>query len=406
MTSEQRETDRPFTRSSDLASQALSTVSNLIEELNNREAHLQAILATVPDAMVVIDEGGIIQSFSATAERLFGFAPQEVQGLNVTMLMPEPYRHEHDSYLARYLTTGERRIIGTGRIVVGQRKDGSTFPMELSVGEVLLRGKRQFTGFVRDLSERQEHEHRLHELQAELLHISRLSTMGEMASALAHELNQPLAAVANYLQGSRRLLQNISDECASVIAEALDKAAEQAIRAGEVIQRLRDFVARGETERRIESIKKLIEETGALALVGAKEKSVRVNFQLDPSIDLVFVDKVQIQQVLLNLMRNALEAMENSDRRELVVATTPAGDGMIAVDVADTGCGVSPDIASQLFRPFITTKRQGMGIGLSISRTIIESHEGQITAKANPNGGMIFRFTLRTVTAKESDDGK
>lgn len=406
MTSEQRETDRPFTRSSDLASQALSTVSNLIEELNNREAHLQAILATVPDAMVVIDEGGIIQSFSATAERLFGFAPQEVQGLNVTMLMPEPYRHEHDGYLARYLTTGERRIIGTGRIVVGQRKDGSTFPMELSVGEVLLRGKRQFTGFVRDLSERQEHEHRLHELQAELLHISRLSTMGEMASALAHELNQPLAAVANYLQGSRRLLQNISDECASVIAEALDKAAEQAIRAGEVIQRLRDFVARGETERRIESIKKLIEETGALALVGAKEKSVRVNFQLDPSIDLVFVDKVQIQQVLLNLMRNALEAMENSDRRELVVATIPAGDGMIAVDVADTGCGVSPDIASQLFRPFITTKRQGMGIGLSISRTIIESHEGQITAKANPNGGMIFRFTLRTVTAKESDDGK
>ena len=406
MTSEQRETDRPFTRSSDLASQALSTVSNLIEELNNREAHLQAILATVPDAMVVIDEGGIIQSFSATAERLFGFAPQEVQGLNVTMLMPEPYRHEHDSYLARYLTTGERRIIGTGRIVVGQRKDGSTFPMELSVGEVLLRGKRQFTGFVRDLSERQEHEHRLHELQAELLHISRLSTMGEMASALAHELNQPLAAVANYLQGSRRLLQNISDECASVIAEALDKAAEQAIRAGEVIQRLRDFVARGETERRIESIKKLIEETGALALVGAKEKSVRVNFQLHPSIDLVLVDKVQIQQVLLNLMRNALEAMENSDRRELVVATTPAGDGMIAVDVADTGCGVSPDIASQLFRPFITTKRKGMGIGLSISRTIIESHEGQITAKANPNGGMIFRFTLRTVTAKESDDGK
>ena len=133
---------------------------------------------------------------------------------------------------------------------------------------------------------------------------------------------------------------------------------------------------------------------------------MRVNFQLDPSIDLVFVDKVQIQQVLLNLMRNALEAMENSDRRELVVATIPAGDGMIAVDVADTGCGVSPDIASQLFRPFITTKRQGMGIGLSISRTIIELHEGQITAKANPNGGMIFRFTLRTVTAKEFDDGK
>ncbi len=406
MTAEQSDTARPSSRSSDLAKRALGTVHTLIEELNDREAHLQAILATVPDAMVVIDEGGIIQSFSSTAERLFGYTPDEVQGRNVSMLMPAPYRQDHDSYLARYLTTGERRIIGTGRIVVGQRKDGSTFPMELSVGEVLLQGKRQFTGFVRDLTEHQQHEHRLHELQAELLHISRLSTMGEMASALAHELNQPLAAVANYLQGSRRLLQNSPDARAPLIMEALDKAAEQALRAGEVIQRLRDFVARGETERRIESIKKLIEETSALALVGTKEKSVRVNFQLDPSVDLVLVDKVQIQQVLLNLLRNAFEAMENSDRRDLVVATAPAGDGMIAVDVVDTGCGISSDIAEQLFQPFVTTKRQGMGIGLSISRTIIESHEGRITAEPNPNGGTVFRFTLRAVPAKELGDGK
>jgi two-component system sensor kinase FixL len=406
MITDPNDPSRPSTRSGDLAKQALGTVHTLIEELNNREAHLQAILATVPDAMVVIDEKGIIQSFSATAARLFGYAAEEVQGQNVSMLMPAPYRQDHDSYLARYLTTGEQRIIGTGRIVVGQRKDGSTFPMELSVGEVLLQGKRQFTGFVRDLTERQQHERRLHELQAELLHISRLSTMGEMASALAHELNQPLAAVANYLQGSRRLLQDSSDERALLIAEALDKAAEQTLRAGEVIQRLRDFVARGETERRIESIKKLIEETGALALVGAREKSVRVNFQLDPSTDLVLVDKVQIQQVLLNLLRNAIEAMENSDRRELVVATMPAHDGMIAIDVADSGCGIASNIAGQLFQPFVTTKRQGMGIGLSISRTIIESHEGQISARPNPGGGTVFRFTLRAATAQGDGDGK
>jgi two-component system sensor kinase FixL len=160
MTSEQPDAARP-PRAGDLAKQALATVQILIEELNNREAHLQAILATVPDAMVVIDEKGIIQSFSATAERLFGFARGEVQGRNVSMLMPPPYSDDHDNYLARYLTTGERRIIGMGRIVVGQRRDGSTFPMELSVGEVLLQGKRQFTGFVRDLTERQQHEHRL-----------------------------------------------------------------------------------------------------------------------------------------------------------------------------------------------------------------------------------------------------
>ena len=376
------------------------------KELAISHAHMRSILETVPDAMVVIDERGTIQSFSATAERLFGFAAGEVQGRNVSMLMPAPYRHEHDGYLARYLTTGERRIIGVGRVVVGQRKDGGTFPMELSVGEVAHEGKRQFIGFVRDLTQRQERERLLHEVQSELLHISRLSTMGEMASALAHELNQPLSAIANYLQGSKRLLQNSSDDRAPVIMEAMDKAAEQAVRAGQVIQRLRDFVARGETEKRIESIKKLVEEASALALVAAKDQSVRVSLRLDPSIDLVLVDKVQIQQVLLNLMRNALEAMQTSERRELSVSTSPADDNMVAVDVADTGCGISPDVASRLFQPFVTTKRQGMGVGLSISRTIIESHGGQITVAPNPGGGTIFRFTLRGVAPEELADAQ
>ena len=307
--------------SSELAQQAVDIVRDLITELNSREAHLRSILETVPDAMVIIDEGGIIQSFSATAERLFGVTAGEVQGHNVSMLMPAPYRQEHDGYLQRYLATGERHIIGTSRVVVGQRKDGSTFPMELFVGEVQLQGKRQFIGFVRDLTERQERERRLHEVQSELLHVSRLSTMGEMASTLAHELNQPLAAIANYLQGSRRLLRDSPDPRAALVLDALDKAAEQAVRAGDVIQRLRDFVSRGETERRIESIKKLVEEASALALVAAREKAVRVNFALDPTIDLVLVDKVQVEQVLLNLLRNAIEAMEHSAQRELSVAT-------------------------------------------------------------------------------------
>jgi two-component system sensor kinase FixL len=376
------------------------------EELAISHAHLQSILETVPDAMVVIDERGTIQSFSAAAESLFGFIIGEVQGHNVSMLMPTPYHHEHDSYLDRYLTTGERKIIGVGRVVVGQRKDGSTFPMELSVGEVALEGKRRFIGFVRDLTRRQENERLLHEMQSELLHISRLSTMGEMASALAHELNQPLSAVANYLQGSKRLLQNISDDRTPAITQALDKATEQAIRAGQVIHRLRDFVARGETEKRIESIKRLVEEATTLALIAAKDQSVRMNLQHDPSIDLVLVDKVQIQQVLLNLLRNAIEAMQTSERRELVVSTGPAENGMVAVDVADTGCGISPKIAAQLFKPFVTTKRQGMGIGLSISRTIIESHGGKITVEPNPGGGTIFCFTVRGVVPEELTDDR
>ena len=221
-----------------------------------REAHLQSILDTVPDAMIVIDEQGLIQSFSAAAERLFGYSAAEVLGKNVKMMMPSPYREGHDGYLARYLRTGERRIIGIGRVVVGERRDGSTFPMELAVGEMKSSNRRFFTGFIRDLSERQKTEARLQELQSELVHISRLTAMGEMASTLAHELNQPLSAIANYTKGARRLLEGSSDERSTMMREAMDNAAEQALRAGQIIRRLRDFVARGESERGIESVAK------------------------------------------------------------------------------------------------------------------------------------------------------
>jgi two-component system sensor kinase FixL len=370
-----------------------------------REAHLESILATIPDAMIVIDEHGIMQSFSSAAERLFGYPAPEVLGKNIKMMMPSPYRENHDSYLARYMRTGEKRIIGIGRVVVGERKDGSTFPMELAVGEMRSNNSRFFTGFIRDLSERQKTEARLQELQSELVHISRLTAMGEMASALAHELNQPLSAIANYMKGSRRLLETRTDEQSVMVRDAMDKAAEQSMRAGQIIRRLRDFVARGESERRVESIKKLVEEASALALVGAKDQGVRVLFRLDAGIDLVLADKVQIQQVILNLMRNAIEAMEQSERRELVLSVTPADAGMVDISVADTGSGIAEDIIPHLFQPFITSKRQGMGVGLSISRTIIEGHGGRIWADANPAGGTVFHFTLRAVSEEEIGDG-
>jgi two-component system, LuxR family, sensor kinase FixL len=227
--------------------------------------------------------------------------------------------------------------------------------------------------------------------------------MGEMASTLAHELNQPLAAIANYMKGSRRLLESSADERSATLRDAMDKAAEQALRAGQIIRRLRDFVARGETEHRVESVKKLIEEASALALVGAKDRDVRVLFQFDPSADLVMADKVQIQQVLLNLMRNAIEAMETSEKRELVISTMATGD-VIAISVADTGGGIPADVKNQLFQPFFTTKRYGMGVGLSISRTIVEAHGGTIEVEENSPGGTVFRVTLRAVTQKDLKD--
>jgi two-component system sensor kinase FixL len=374
------------------------------EAASAREAHVKSILDSIPEAMIVIDEHGIMQSFSSAAERLFGYGPSDVLGKNVKMLMPSPYRGDHDGYLDRYVRTGERRIIGIGRIVVGERKDGSTFPMELAVGEMRVRNQRLFSGFIRDLTERQQTEARLQELQSELVHISRLTAMGEMASALAHELNQPLSAIANYMKGSRRLLEGGTDERAAILRDAMDKAAEQALRAGQIIRRLRDFVARGESERRVEDVKKLIEEASALALVGVKDRGVRVHFQFDPSIDFVLADKVQIQQVLLNLMRNAIEAMEESDRRELVISTAPAQGNLVEISVADTGSGIASEIYAQLFQPFVTTKPHGMGVGLSISRTIIEAHGGSIAPRPNPGGGTVFCFTLTAVTKEEVDD--
>jgi two-component system sensor kinase FixL len=367
-------------------------------------AHLQSILDTVPEAMIVIDEHGIMQSFSSAAERLFGLRAAEAIGINVKTLMPSPYREGHDGYLQRYLSTGERRIIGIGRVVVGQRKDGSTFPMELAVGEMKSGDRRFFTGFIRDLTERQQTEARLQELQSELVHISRLTAMGEMASTLAHELNQPLSAISNYLKGSKRLLEGDSDERSATLRDAMDKASDQAMRAGQIIRRLRDFVSRGESERRVESVTKLVEEASALSLVGVKDRGIRVQFQFDPAADLVLADRVQIQQVLLNQIRNAMDAMETSQTRDLVVAIVPANDTHVRISVADSGSGIMPEIAEQLFQPFITTKRQGMGVGLSISRTIVEAHGGHIWVEPNPTGGTIFHFTLAVVNEGDVDD--
>ncbi len=384
------------------AEQAGREVQDASIALERREQHLRSILATVPDAMIVIDEAGSIISFSTAAEEMFGFAEAEVLGENVSILMPSPDRERHDGYLARYFSTGERRIIGIGRVTNARRRDGSTFPIHLHIGEAKVGTERLFTGFIQDLTERQRTELRLHDLQSELAHVSRVTAMGTLATALAHELNQPLTAIANYVETSRDLLADCTPENVETVREALQECAVQSVRAGQIVRRLRDFISRGESEQRVESLSRLISEASALALVGAGERGIEVEVKLARELDRVLVDRIQVQQVLLNLIRNAVEAMDDSRTRRLEISSRRYDEGFVEVIIADSGPGLPAEVGEHLFQPFVSTKTSGMGLGLSICHTIVTGHGGRIWAEQSALGGTAFHFTL--VDAGSGDD--
>jgi two-component system sensor kinase FixL len=384
------------------AARSADEVSGLVAALERREQHLRSILETVPDAMIVIDERGNVVSFSAAAEAMFGYLEQELLGENVSVLMPSPDRERHDGYMERYGRTGERRIIGIGRITNARRRDGSNFPIHLHVGETKVGDQRLFTGFIEDLTERQETLHRLSDLQSELAHVSRVSAMGTLATSLAHELNQPLTAIANYVETARDMLDDRSPETMEMLREALDECATQSVRAGQIVRRLRDFIARGETERRVESLSRLISEASALALVGAGERGIEVDVKLARGTDKVLVDRIQIQQVLLNLIRNAVEAMNGCATRRLEISSRRAEDGFVEVIIADSGPGLPLEVGERLFEPFVSTKSAGMGLGLSICHTIVTGHGGRIWAEPSSFGGTAFHFTV--LDARDESD--
>lgn len=358
------------------------------------QALLGSILATIPDALIVIDMRGRIVSFSAAAQRMFQYSEADVLGENISMLMPSPDRERHDGYIGHYIDTGEKRIIGIGRLTAARRRDGSTFPIELSVGEVNDQGQRLFTGFIRDLTERQQAERRVADLQAELAHAGRVTAMGTLASALAHELNQPLTAIANYMEAGRDLLAAPGDLDRAMLGEAMDESARQALRAGEIIRSLREFIKRGETMRQPEPLRSLLAEGAALAFIGTDSRGIDMDVQVDRHVDLVLANRVQLQQVIINLVRNAVDAMQDSPARILRLSAAPADDGKVEVVVADSGPGLDPAMSRTLFTPFTTTKANGMGVGLSISQTIVEGHGGRIWATPSQWGGTAFHFTL------------
>jgi two-component system, LuxR family, sensor kinase FixL len=355
---------------------------------------LQTVYDTSPDAIIVIDEKARVCAFNKMAEKLFDYSAKDVLGQNIKMLMPTYFAHQHDGYMERYMRTGERRIIGIGRIVTGQRRDGSTFPMELAIGEAKTSKGRFFTGFIRDLTELRSYERRIQELQQELIHASRLASLGEVTTMVAHEVNQPLSASGTYLEVARELLAAGAEDDRDRGLKAIDLAAAQIRRIDDTVRRIREFARKKTPDLAVEDVNRIIEEANAIASVGSKVKNIRTTFDLSDLRPTARVDRVQIQQVIVNLVRNANEAMTGHGRRELLLASGVNAAGMIEVGVVDSGPGVTEGAAARLFTPFVTTKQDGTGLGLAICRTIVEAHGGKLWHEKSPLGGAAFKFTL------------
>jgi two-component system, LuxR family, sensor kinase FixL len=381
-----------------LHTDAAGQPARVIEIGTDITAHLQAdtemrrlaaIVESSSDAIIGKDLNGLVTSWNRAAEAMFCYPAEEMLGRPIVLLFPPDRVDEENAIIDRVRRGDSVEHYDTIR----QRKDGTHIPVSVSVAPI-----RDETGrvigaskIVRDLSERQEH---LRVLQAQLFHAQRLTELGQLVSTLVHEVNQPLAAIGNYANASRRLLGANNAQAASF---ALDKIAEQVERAYQIIQRLRNFVRGGATDRRAEDLGTVINEAVALAASSLTATGVRLGTRFDPAASLVSADRVQIQQVLFNLVRNAAEAMQDTPRRELLIATTSDGNEHIEISVADTGPGLPPEMRAHLFEPFFTTKGSGMGIGLSVCRSIVMAHGGRLWAEDNPAGGTVFRFTLPRV---------
>jgi len=356
---------------------------------------LQALLEAAVDAIIMIDGAGHILALNSAAVRLFGYEAGEALGRNITLFMPAAVAAEHDRHIARYLETGQARVIGRGREVEARRRDGSTFPAHLSVGRVPDSDPPRFIGFVHDLTPQRAAEEENQLSQARLAQVSRFAAMGEMAAGIAHELNQPLSAIATYAQACDRMLDR-PDPDLPEIHEALKQISAQALRAGEVIRRLRHMVSNRQTDRVAVPVNDVVHELAMLASTDTRHGEIELVFELAQDAGDVSIDRVQVQQVLLNLLRNAIEALDGlqGERRTITIGTRCLADQEVEVFVRDRGPGIAQDTVDRMFDPFYTTKKSGTGLGLAISRTIARSHHGTLAHRPNPDGGAEFYLRL------------
>lgn len=364
------------------------------QALKARESQLQSILATVPDAMIAINEQGIVQQFSRAAEVMLGYRASEVVGTNVSVLMPSEISVEHDGYISNYLKTGVRKVIGRHRLLTARRRDGSLIPIELSVGEAYTGPERLFTGFIRDMSDRLRAERESSNLLNQLSQVDRAAAMGELAAGLAHEVNQPLTASSNYLAAAKLLLQK--QDASPRVNELLELAGSQIQRAGGIIRNLRQFVARREVEISIEPIEQTVREAVRLVLVGESRLTVHVHYEFEQLSTHMIGDRIQIQQVLVNLVRNAAEIERHSGiAKHVWINVMSVPDDLVKFSVRDNGIGIKSEQLEHLFTAGLTTKSdENLGLGLSICRRIIEAHGGTIDARNLESGGAEFCFTI------------
>lgn len=359
-----------------------------------------ALMNAFVEAIIVMDEDGNIERFNKAAEEMFGYPAAEAIGSDISILMPDPDHSNHALYVDNYMNTRVARIIGIGRELTARHQDGSLFPIHLAVGEVFWHGTLRFIGLIRDLTDDKAAEERRLRQQTDMLAASRLATMGEMAAAMAHEINQPLAAIANYASAGKRLLEggaeNIDD-----VKSALSKIKDQSHRAGEIIRKLRTFVKPETLELEVTNMKAVIDEIESLAELDARANNISLEVDIADPLPEVIADGLQIQQVILNLLRNGIDAMQDCDpdKRRLELHGYISAPDEVRFDVIDQGHGIPESCRQSLFNPFFTTKSGGMGMGLAISQTIVKSHGGTLGFDDNPGGGTTFYVTLPTKVA-------